>query len=924
MSVASSATSTELVLPESIGGKSFFSHRKENVILVITVFIVSLMMWTISPGIAILGLAFVVVYAIAGLSLNYQTGLTGIVNFGVVGFFAIGAYSVSLATLLGWNWFPAIIIGIIITCFISYLVGKSLLSLREDYFAIMTITLGEIIRFIFQKEDWIVYPPSQAQYWGGTKGLNPDNAIRNNLTNLNILNIIQFQLANTVQNFALSIRSALLSIGIPGQLYIHLGIPNWYYFTLKINIADMFNLQQIDAQNIVFVIAMTVFLVAGYIVFERIYNSPLGRLNKAIREDALAAESLGENVFNRQVNVFVLGNVLIAISGGFFAYLLTSITPDSFLPIFTFYIWAVVVLGGISNNRGTILGALIFGASIPLVSAINIKAIIQGFFGALMTPFIPSLLSIVTNFFNPAIKNWTNFFTFNLTWFLNLIINPIFNFNLFGLIIPLSTLFFFVLAVILCIIKFMTVTNEEFSQAFSTNRLLKWALNIVVILAVSVFMVNFIIKPPMTMVINLKFSTLFLFTIEVLILLIVIVAILIKFPLQSNSKGLIYTNFLQNDIIKIKTLKILIALLVITIIPIIFQDLPILPKPIFDKFNSAHGVRFVPISTFFVNLDPELARVMVIGIILMVFIMFKPEGLLKERQIKTVDSIKQYTEYYSTHLQTQTSDLKIPKAELSPDIDPNSDLLKTKDLTKSFGGVIGLDKVSITVKRGSLLGIIGPNGSGKSTFFNVLTGLLEQDKNQEGEIDFLNKDITYFSVSERAKLGMGRTFQQSRLFKNLTVLENVLVSAKKQKGTKLINTLIGNWKKEEIDLHQQAFQILQYLNILHIWNQKASDISGGQQKLVALARALMSQSHIILLDEPVAGVNPTLAKRIFEKIQELHLKEGTQYVIIEHNMDVQLSFCDQIVVFNKGQIVAEGSPEEIRKNETVLDAYLGH
>ena len=125
-------------------------------------------------------------------------------------------------------------------------------------------------------------------------------------------------------------------------------------------------------------------------------------------------------------------------------------------------------------------------------------------------------------------------------------------------------------------------------------------------------------------------------------------------------------------------------------------------------------------------------------------------------------------------------------------------------------------------------------------------------------------------------------------------------------------------------LHQRAFQILEYLNILHIWHNKASDISGGQQKLVALAKALMSESQIVLLDEPVAGVNPTLAKRIFEKIQHLQKEESHHYVIIEHNMDVQLNFCDYLFVFNKGQIVAQGTPEEIRKNKDVLDAYLGY
>jgi branched-chain amino acid transport system ATP-binding protein len=156
------------------------------------------------------------------------------------------------------------------------------------------------------------------------------------------------------------------------------------------------------------------------------------------------------------------------------------------------------------------------------------------------------------------------------------------------------------------------------------------------------------------------------------------------------------------------------------------------------------------------------------------------------------------------------------------------------------------------------------------------------------------------------------------------VLENLLVSAKKQKGVKIMNVLKQNWIEEEKELHQSAFGILDFLNILHIWNNKASDISGGQQKLVSLGRSLMMQSNLILLDEPVAGVNPTLAKKVFMKIEQLQMKEGHNFVIIEHNMDVQLNFCDYLFVFDKGQVVAEGTPNEIRNNQDVLDAYLGN
>ena len=391
MSTSSSATSTELQTPEQFGDKKFYSNRNNNIALLITFTVVSLIMFAISPGIGILGLSFVVIYAIAALSLNYQAGVTGIVNIGVVGFFAIGAYSVSLATLLGWNWFSSVILAIIVTSIVTLLFSYSVLRLREDYFAIITITAGEIIRFFFQKEGWLVYPPSQAKYWGGTKGLSPGNAMR-----LDLVNNVFFGLhPDAVLKFLFDkIRGILFEIGLPAQTTIHIGIPNWYMINLQVNVVNLLDLQTIDFQNLVFLIGMTIFLFIGYVIVERVYNSPLGRLNKAIREDDLSAETLGEDVFKRKINVMVVGNVLIAVAGGFFAYFLASISPESFLPLLTFYIWAIVVMGGIANNKGAILGAIIFGASIPIFSTISLKDKITGLFGALMVKLLVLLFSI--------------------------------------------------------------------------------------------------------------------------------------------------------------------------------------------------------------------------------------------------------------------------------------------------------------------------------------------------------------------------------------------------------------------------------------------------------------------------------------------------------------------------------------------------
>ena len=555
-----------------------------------------------------------------------------------------------------------------------------------------------------------------------------------------------------------------------------------------------------------------------------------------------------------------------------------------------------------------------------MVSNIQLRSQITALSGSLTHPILPGILSIFTDFLDPAIKTWKNTFSFNLTWFLNLLTNPVMNFNIAGVILPLSSLIFLIIVLVFLGIKIATMRESKQLESLTKNPTTKLVFNVVFVIVIGVFLANIIISPSQTFIINLSFTTLFLLTtVIVLILLIGFQVLLSRIPPRTEEEEAT----VQERRLRLSR-KILVVLFLLNILPILTQDIAILPIIQFNQYNLATGVKFTPISYFFTNLDPNLARIMVVGFILMAFILFKPEGILREKRIKTVDSLQEYTSYYKSHIDEIETDLNIPKAEFPKGFEAKDNILSATNLTKSFGGVVGLDKVTVSVKQGSLLGVIGPNGSGKSTFFNVLTGLLDQDKDQEGKIEFLKKDITYFSISERAQLGMGRTFQQSRLFKNLTVLENVLVSAKEQRGTKLMTVLRGNWKKQESELHQQAFQILQYLNILHIWNNKASDISGGQQKLVSLARALMSQSHIILLDEPVAGVNPTLAKKIFEKIQNLHQKEGQHYIIIEHNMDVQLNFCDYVFVFNKGQIVAEGTPEEIRKNESVLDAYLGH
>lgn len=249
-------------------------------------------------------------------------------------------------------------------------------------------------------------------------------------------------------------------------------------------------------------------------------------------------------------------------------------------------------------------------------------------------------------------------------------------------------------------------------------------------------------------------------------------------------------------------------------------------------------------------------------------------------------------------------------------------LLETRAIFKKFGGLIALDGVDLRVEKNSISALIGPNGSGKTTLFNVLSGLFPPDS---GQVIYLGEDITGLPPHKVALKGLMRTFQIPHLFPKMTVLENMLTAPKNQKGESLLHSLIG-WsqieREEERNL-DTAVNILKLLGIDQLANEYAANLSGGQQKLLDLGRILMADPEVILLDEPVAGVNPTLANRLFDRIVELRNSLGKTFLIVEHNMDVVMNFCDWIGVMHRGQVVAEGTPEEIIRNEEVMRVYLG-
>lgn len=246
-------------------------------------------------------------------------------------------------------------------------------------------------------------------------------------------------------------------------------------------------------------------------------------------------------------------------------------------------------------------------------------------------------------------------------------------------------------------------------------------------------------------------------------------------------------------------------------------------------------------------------------------------------------------------------------------------ILEVKDVEKSFGGIKALDGVTLGIKQNTIVGLIGPNGSGKTTLLNVVSGFTAPDR---GRVFFKSRDITSLKPFEVSHLGLIRTFQLTRLFRGMTVLESMLLASKSQDDGLL--PVFFNWKKlmdQERWDKQKALEILDFLEIDHLRHEYASALSGGQQKLLSLGMALMADPRMVLLDEPVAGVNPTLANKIFEKV--MLEKEKRTFLVIEHNVDILMNFCDIIYVMNKGQLVASGTPEEIQGNKMVIDVYLG-
>jgi branched-chain amino acid transport system ATP-binding protein len=248
-------------------------------------------------------------------------------------------------------------------------------------------------------------------------------------------------------------------------------------------------------------------------------------------------------------------------------------------------------------------------------------------------------------------------------------------------------------------------------------------------------------------------------------------------------------------------------------------------------------------------------------------------------------------------------------------------VLSLRGLTRDFGPFRAVDSVTLDIRRGSITGLIGPNGAGKTPLFNMVAGSLRPTA---GTVTLDGQDITGLAPEALFARGLARTFQIPRPFRRMSVLENVLLPPPGQTGETVLGALFrrGRVAEEEARLIDKAREVLDFVTLSHLADQPAGKVSGGQMKLLELARALMGDPSVILLDEPAAGVNPTLARVLIDRIEELN-RRGVTFVVIEHDMDFVMRHCDPVIALAEGRVMFEGTADEARRNPELLDAYLG-
>ena len=249
-------------------------------------------------------------------------------------------------------------------------------------------------------------------------------------------------------------------------------------------------------------------------------------------------------------------------------------------------------------------------------------------------------------------------------------------------------------------------------------------------------------------------------------------------------------------------------------------------------------------------------------------------------------------------------------------------MIKIENVHKHFGGFRAVDGASLEIKEGSITGLIGPNGAGKTTLFNVIAGVLQPTS---GVVKMAQTDITGLPPHQLFAEGVLRTFQIAHEFGSMTVLENLMMVPGGQTGESLWNTWFHRKRiaQEEAELKERALDVLKFLTIDHLAEEKAGNLSGGQKKLLELGRTMMVDAKVVFLDEVGAGVNRTLLNTIADAIVRLNRERGYTFCIIEHDMDFISRLCDPVIVMAEGRVLAQGTAEEIKRNEQVIEAYLG-
>ena len=247
--------------------------------------------------------------------------------------------------------------------------------------------------------------------------------------------------------------------------------------------------------------------------------------------------------------------------------------------------------------------------------------------------------------------------------------------------------------------------------------------------------------------------------------------------------------------------------------------------------------------------------------------------------------------------------------------------LEVTNLKKSFGGIKAVDVESLNLNRNELTSIIGPNGAGKTTFFDLISGFQTSD---EGKVYLNDKNITKSQPYAIARLGMIRTFQLTKVFDRMTVLENMMFSASTVNNDSFLKSLakLPSQKTTEKKIRDKSFEIMKELNIDHMANSYAREMSGGQKKLLELGRSIINNPSVLLLDEPLAGVNPKLAEEILQIILNLAGK-GISILMVEHNIEAVMKISERVIVLAEGKVIADSTPENIRSDEKVIEAYLG-